>query len=96
MNFSTPQMLIGFPVLGALGGLGMGMSNKYYGHNLYGNSTNDPFIGSSWDFVVTGASIGGGAALLSAGIKHQAQQIKLQQYSDTTRKMMAMSGMNFT
>lgn len=105
MNLSNTQMLIGFPIVGALGGLGLGTLNQNYSQNLYGNSSNDPFIGASWDFVLTGASIGGGVALASAGIKYQAQQLKLQrqtrmledsfgtsQMSDMSKRLLAMSG----
>lgn len=102
---SNTQMLIGYPIVGALGGLGLGTLNQYYSQNVYGNSSNDPFIGASWDFVLSGASIGGGVALASAGIKYQAQQLKLQrtsqaieqslgtnQISETSRRLLAMSG----
>ena len=94
-NMSTTQALIGYPILGGLGGLGLSSMNKYYSQSLYGNSSNDPFIGSSWDFVLTGASLGGGAALVSAGIKYQAQQLKLQRYdglSDVSKRLLAMGG----
>lgn len=106
MNFTNTQMLMGFPIVGAMGGLGLGSMNQYYSQNLYGNSMNDPFIGSNWDFVLTGAALGGVAGLASAGIKYQAQQLKTQRSSqyvedslramnatETTRKMMALSGM---
>ena len=94
-NMSTVQTMIGYPVLGGLGGLGLASMNKYYSQSLYGNSSNDPFIGSSWDFVLTGASLGGGAALVSAGIKYQAQQLKLQRFdglSDVSRRLLAKGG----
>lgn len=93
-NMDTVQLL-GYPIAGALGGLGLAGMNKYYSQALYGNSSNDPFIGNSWDFVLTGASIGGGVAAVSAGIKYQAQQLKLQRYqglSETSMKMLAMGG----
>lgn len=102
---SNTQMLIGYPIVGALGGLGLGSLNQYYSQNVYGNSSNDPFIGASWDFVLSGAALGGAAALASAGIKYQAQQLKLQrassameqalgtdQISNTSRRLLAMTG----
>ena len=99
-NMSTTQALIGYPILGGLGGLGLSSMNKYYSQSLYGNSSNDPFIGSSWDFVLTGASIGGGAALVSAGIKYQAAHMrnsKIAEYtsqglSRDSAKLLAMAG----
>ena len=105
INMPMTQQLIGFPIVGAIGGLGLGSLNQNFSQNLYGNSANDPFIGANWDFVLSGASIGGGIALASAGIRYQAQQLKLQrtaqvlensfgtsQMSDMSRKMLAMSG----
>lgn len=105
INNSLTQQLIGYPIVGALGGLGLGTANQYFSNNLYGNSSNDPFVGLNWDFVLTGASIGGGVALASAGIKYQAQQLKSQRTSSfineglggasvspTTAKLLAMSG----
>lgn len=106
MNFTNTQMLIGFPIVGGLGGLGLSASNQHFSQNLYGNSSNDPFIGASWDFVLGGAALGGATALASAGIKYQAQQLKTQRTSqyvedslrglnatETTRRMAAMSGL---
>lgn len=82
INSSMTQQFIGYPIVGALGGLGFGTLNQNFSNNLYGNSSNDPFMGANWDFVLTGAALGGGAALASAGIKYQAQQMKLQRTSD--------------
>lgn len=106
MNFTNTQMLIGYPIVGGLGGLGLGAANQYFSQNLYGNSSNDPFIGANWDFVLTGAALGGAVGLASAGIKYQAQQLKSQRTSqyvedslrginatETTRRMLAMSGL---
>lgn len=105
INTSMTQQFIGYPIVGALGGLGYGTLNQNFSNNLYGNSSNDPFIGLNWDFVLTGASIGGGAALASAGIKYQAQQMKMQRTSSFVNeglngvtltamesKLLAMSG----
>lgn len=105
INSSMTQQFIGFPIVGALGGLGLGTMNQNFSNNLYGNSSNDPFIGLNWDFVLTGAALGGGAALASAGIKYQAQQMKLQRASEflntglngleispMSAKLLAMSG----
>lgn len=104
-NSSMTQQMIGYPIAGAVGGLGLGTLNQYYSNNLYGNSSNDPFIGLNWDFVLTGASLGGGVALASAGIKYQAQQMKTQRISSFVNdglnsggltameaKLLAMSG----
>ena len=105
INTTMTQQFIGLPVVGALGGLGLGTLNQNFSNNIYGNSSNDPFMGLNWDFVLTGASIGGGVALASAGIKYQAQQMKIQRTSNfvneglngvtlTTmeQKLLAMSG----
>lgn len=105
INASMTQQFIGLPIAGALGGLGYGTLNQNYSNNLYGNSSNDPFLGLNWDFVLTGASIGGGVALASAGLKYQAQQMKLSrvsnfvndglnnvEISDMSRKLLAMAG----
>lgn len=105
LNTSMKQQLIGFPIVGGLGGLAYGTLNQNFSNNLYGNSSNDPFLGANWDFVLTGASIGGGAALASAGIKYQAQQLKTQRTSsfvneglngvkltDMETKLLAMAG----
>lgn len=105
INTTMKQQMIGFPIVGALGGLGYGTLNQNFSNNLYGNSSNDPFLGLNWDFVLTGASLGGGVALASAGIKYQAQQMKLQRTSSFVNeglngvtltamesKLLAMSG----
>lgn len=105
INTNMKQQFIGYPVVGALGGLGYGTLNQNYSNNLYGNSSNDPFMGLNWDFVLTGASLGGGVALASAGIRYQAQQMKMQrtssfvneglngiQLSSMQSKLLAMSG----
>lgn len=105
INATMTQQFIGYPIVGALGGLGLGTLNQNFSNNLYGNSSNDPFTGLNWDFVLTGASLGGGVALASAGIKYQAQQMKIQRTSSfvneglngakisaTTAKLLAMSG----
>ena len=103
INATMTQQFIGYPIVGALGGLGLGTLNQNYSNNLYGNSSNDPFLGLNWDFVLAGASLGGGAALASAGIKYQAQQLKTQRISSFTnnvpggltameQKLLAMSG----
>ena len=105
INTSMTQQFIGYGIVGSLGGLGLGTLNQNFSNNLYGNSSNDPFIGLNWDFVLTGASIGGGAALASAGIKYQAQQMKMQRTSSFVNeglngvtltamesKLLAMSG----
>lgn len=105
INATMTQQFIGYPVAGAIGGLGLGTLNQNYSNNLYGNSSNDPFLGLNWDFVLSGASLGGGIALASAGIKYQAQQMKIQRASSfvndglngatlsaTSAKLMAMSG----
>ena len=105
INANMKQQFIGIPIVGALGGLVYGTLNQNYSNNIYGNSSNDPFMGLNWDFVLTGASIGGGVALASAGIKYQAQQMKLQRTSSFVneglngveltameRKLLAMSG----
>lgn len=85
INGSHVTQFLGYPIVGALGGLGMGALNQNFSNNIYGNSSNDPFIGANWDFVLTGASIGGGVALASAGIKYQAQQLKAQRMNDIVR-----------
>ncbi len=105
INTTMSQKFIGYPIVGGLGGLGLGTLNQNFSNNLYGNSSNDPFMGLNWDFVLTGASIGGGVALASAGIKYQAQQMKLQRTSNFVNeglngikltamesKLLAMSG----
>lgn len=97
---SMKSQLIGYPLVGASAGLAVGMANNYFSDNLYGNSMNDPFLGSTWDFVLTGASLGGGAALISSGIKFQAQQMKIQRVnnfvemglSETSNRLLAISG----
>ena len=100
INMQTSHQLISFPVAGAAAGLGLYGANTYYSQALYGNSMNDPFMGQAWDFVLTGAGIGGGAALVSAGIKFQAAQLRnsrINEYtsqglSHTSAQLLAMSG----
>ena len=100
INMQTSHQLIGYPVVGASMGLALGMANTYYSQALYGNSMNNPFLGDTWDFVLTGAGIGGGAALVSAGIKFQAAQLRNSRISEytsqglshTSAQLLAMSG----
>lgn len=82
INTKLSHQLIGFPIVGASAGLALNAANNYYSQSLYGSGLNNPFTGDAWDFVLTGASIGGGAALISAGIKFQAQQLKTQRVND--------------
>ena len=100
VNNSMTSQLISYPIVGAAAGLGFMGLNKMYSQSLYGSSMNDPFMGDGWDFVLTGAGIGGGVALVSAGIKYQAAHMrnsKIAEYtsqglSRDSAKLLAMSG----
>lgn len=72
---NIPGTLLGYTAVGSAAGLAVGAAV----HSVSPDSkdkagSHDGLIGNNWDFIKTGASVGGAVALASAGIEVAARR----------------------
>lgn len=93
---NIPGTLLGYTAVGSAAGLAAGAAINSVSHNSKDKAgSHDGLIGNNWDFIKTGASVGGVVALASAGIEVAARRSASRAGMDAeTIAMQKMMGLN--